>query len=1228
MYSLLLLSSLLHITTCTVYTVTPDDHYYPNTTCHHCHNLQHYLLNITKYFTSNTQLFFLPGLHHLHTNLIILDAYNISIIGSRAANNKLLDTVIQCNSTGTVDFGISIRNVSIITLQNLKLQNCGKGTIYQDAETSTFIEASIEILSCFNVYMKNIIINGVPKLGIIATNAFDFSLLNVSSKGIKILYEDLNDDYLYSSPILQNYTTLNIDHVTIIYLGHHTGFYYFDPLQFIGRPWYQNYLYFDPSEIGLDDVTISDSQRNEFYPNKFGNSITAITISLLQNNYNVSVTLSNSVFDELSDYEIVTINVENCNNIIKNTVSITRCKFKNNTSSLLISLIHINIVACSSNLTINLGEHIVTFENCLFYDNVYKVSTIKINEVTETLSDSEVYGMQPKMLVHIIGCFFQANDTRFIKFSGTWLQSAILHIENTTFAASFATNKDTAITLSNVKLVFKGPVIFSGITTRQRLLTTNSMITFYGYIEFSNITTVFLIHGSEYLSLNLMENAQIKFTNNKISGYLFYTDSDRKKHLYKFCYFQFYKIKHKTNSFKEARIEIAGEDPDEGFDEFAGSINCKWHQDSLYYGLNPLQVYSKHIVVKFTNDSRLAFPFNTGMLCKCQESYKDCYTNLIEAIYPGQIIKLKISLNSRYIYSYKETLPVSVKVYDSDDPHLICKVSSLLEAEQEVHQNCTEVTFTILSENTQYCKLILYNVDYKFPTVYFITLLKCPAGFGYSALENKCICDHNLNSEPFMINKCDINDQTILRPANSWISATAHSNSYTYHISLHCPFHYCLPHSSRLNFSTTNSQCQFNRSGLLCGHCQQGLSTVFSSSHCQHCSNIYLFLIILIAVVGFIIVLIMFYLNLTVTDGRINGFMLYANIISINSPIFFPQSNTVTPAYTFISLANLDLGIQTCFYNGMDDYAKMWLQLAFPFYLIFIATLIIITSRYSTTIQRLTARRALPVLATLFLLSYTKILRIVSSVLFFYSTITHLPSKHTTLVWSVDANVPLFGVRFTILFIACLILFLILVPFNLILLFTRTLSRFRFVNKFKPLLDTYQGPYKDKYYYWSGLQLLMRAVFFGISSLDRNINLTISIILLGILGGMHGMIRPFKMMYKNYQELVFTLNLQALYAISLYYQDDNTQTIVTIMISMAAIQFTFIITYHMITYVCGGVIRNKILLSINGFTGWITRLQKKSQPQPFQLESNIRNNIPEVAFKYHEFREPLLDQDN
>ena len=212
--------------------------------------------------------------------------------------------------------------------------------------------------------------------------------------------------------------------------------------------------------------------------------------------------------------------------------------------------------------------------------------------------------------------------------------------------------------------------------------------------------------------------------------------------------------------------------------------------------------------------------------------------------------------------------------------------------------------------------------------------------------------------------------------------------------------------------------------------------------------------------------------------------------------------------------------------------------MAFPLYLIFIATLIIITSHYSTTIQRLTARRALPVLATLFLLSYTKILRIVSSVLFFYSTITHLPSKHTTLVWSVDANVPLFGVRFTILFIVCLILFLILVPFNVILLFIRTLSRFRFINKFKPLLDAYQGPYKSTFYYWTGLQLLTRAVFFGISSLDRNINIAISILLLSAIIGLHEAMQPFKVNYINY--LTF---MDCMLLFSLLYSQDNANLI-------------------------------------------------------------------------------------
>ena len=46
----------------------------------------------------STELLFLPGLHHLHTDLIIQNAHNISLIGS-ATNGTTPDTVIQCSSS-------------------------------------------------------------------------------------------------------------------------------------------------------------------------------------------------------------------------------------------------------------------------------------------------------------------------------------------------------------------------------------------------------------------------------------------------------------------------------------------------------------------------------------------------------------------------------------------------------------------------------------------------------------------------------------------------------------------------------------------------------------------------------------------------------------------------------------------------------------------------------------------------------------------------------------------------------------------------------------------------------------------------------------------------------------------------------------------------------------------------------------------------------------------------
>ena len=216
------------------------------------------------------------------------------------------------------------------------------------------------------------------------------------------------------------------------------------------------------------------------------------------------------------------------------------------------------------------------------------------------------------------------------------------------------------------------------------------------------------------------------------------------------------------------------------------------------------------------------------------------------------------------------------------------------------------------------------------------------------------------------------------------------------------------------------------------------------------------------------------------------------------------------PLRVFISFLNLDLGIETCFYNGMDSYTKIWLQLFFPFYLIIIAVSIITASRHSSRILRLTYTRSLPVLATLFLLSYTGILRTVLTVLFSYSSITHLPSGHQQIVLSIDASVPLFGMKFTILFITCLVLFLLLIPFNITLLFTRYLLQFRLINRFKPLLDAFQGSYKDRYYYWVAVHMTLRSLFFTFYALKTKLKLIPSTIVLIIFGIYSGYIHPYK----------------------------------------------------------------------------------------------------------------------
>ena len=92
----------------------------------------------------------------------------------------------------------------------------------------------------------------------------------------------------------------------------------------------------------------------------------------------------------------------------------------------------------------------------------------------------------------------------------------------------------------------------------------------------------------------------------------------------------------------------------------------------------------------------------------------------------------------------------------------------------------------------------------------------------------------------------------------------------------------------------------------------------------------------------------------------------------------------------------------------------------------------------------------------------------------------------------------------------------------------------------------------------------MRAVFFGLSALDRNTNLMISSILIITALSTHGAVFPFKNNAKNIQELLMMLNLNCLFIYSLYTTSNDIA--VTVLIILAFMQFLFIVINHIRMY--------------------------------------------------------------
>uniref|UniRef100_A0A1X7UF08 Right handed beta helix domain-containing protein n=1 Tax=Amphimedon queenslandica TaxID=400682 RepID=A0A1X7UF08_AMPQE len=542
-----------------------------------------------------------------------------------------------------------------------------------------------------------------------------------------------------------------------------------------------------------------------------------------------------------------------------------------------------------------------------------------------------------------------------------------------------------------------------------------------------------------------------------------------------------------------------------GNDVYGGNVfECRKNNDidSFFDVLDCNE--STPLLNKFSKPISSAISSNPYGVCTCTEANGvNCSSRSIQKeVYPGGRVYLSL---------------VTVGMCGGISPSVLTMETNsvnvtLGNSKQETGTQCKNFSYTVKQfgqeTDNSFMTIGTTGSSYYFddsPLTVHIKFLSCPHGFQLKSGE--CVCDPALEKAEDI--QCNVSwaEYPIRQSQNRWIYYDQDYNCTIVHEN--CPVNYCKTTETYLSIDDPDTQCTQNRSGTLCGSCSTGLSLMLGSNRCYKCNNKYLSLILVFIVAGVALVAFLLVTNLTVSVGSINGLLFYANTFKLNAITFYSNDANLPVLSQFISWLNLDLGIETCFIDGLDGYWKTWLQFVFPVYIWLIVGAIIIGSHYSGRLSRIFGNNNVPVLATLILMSYSKILRSVTRSLMFSSI--KCSDKYTHHVWSIDANIEYFSFKHSILFLMSVVFLLVGMIYTGLVFSSQWLQRLNCkiccrtdpMFKLKPLIDAYTGPFKDKYRFWTGLLLVSRALIASIFSYTTgsaiHLNDFIIVVLCGIL---------------------------------------------------------------------------------------------------------------------------------
>ena len=938
----------------------------------------------------------------------------------------------------------------------------------------------------------------------------------------------------------------------------------------------QNYIY---GKFEGGDVTIlytdphNCNPRNRVYKLlilntnvSFGNSelklSEGISIYLLQGSYGVEILLHSVIaYGNKGRGNIYIGAVEHDIPIYNLTINNSHSSFANGYALDIITILsdyeqclasknmilNSSIVIVNSRFNYNINSDVVVI---IGYLGV-KFSSKVIFQSTE-ISHNIGFGFELSLLSYQYQSQFFVSLCNFVANNNSWPYHHSQEIQPALYTAFVTTLELNNISITNNHnmtgmVVYHTAVAVNGRTTFQN----NTGVDGGGLAMYENSYLVF------------HENSSIDFFNNRAKkrGGAIFVDTQL---IYAPCFFQY---SDKTPS-QSVRVTMSGNKADiAGTALFGGDIsNCLLFTPNQTLGSESFDKTFNYI----TQTGSSIISSEPTNVCFCDDSYTiNCsQTQQTMTAYPREEINISVVT----VGQLNGVAPGILKIRSPGNEHTseLCNTSAM---------NCTTIALKPIYQT--YALNVLGVSLFKLLN---ISLSDCPLGFELSNKTKSCDCKPIMQIISTI--KCDAVNKKITRQGNVWIGNI--SDCVVVHTP--CPFDYC--NTAQVSFSLTDPdpQCALNRTGILCGKCQDGLSLALGSNNCIQCPQFsYLALIIPFAAAGFGLVALLMVLNLTVSIGTINGLIFYANIVKISEStgIFFPNG-PIPGLSQFIALLNLDLGIETCFYPGMTAYVKVWLQFMFPLYIWFIIATIIVLCRYSTWLSNKIGGNVVQVLATLILLSFTKIFRtIVLAMKFTTLSCVNSGIIVNKFVWFMDGSIAYFSPEHCVLLAAAASFLLLSFPYTFFLLFNALIEKYltrimffhKLLIKFKPFIDAYHGPYNNNCRFWTGLLLLVRmsftlvslhsSTYVGLIFITTSTSVLLSLMV--FFGGVY------QMAYLNIFEWLSIFNLILLSAInsSLNGKTDAQQVVTIISVSVALVTFIGVIVFHVILRVKSNQCCNK-----------------------------------------------------